>query len=264
MNEIIDLPREKGGEKDRKFVEALARGLDLLRAFNQQGGVLGNQDLARITGLPKPTISRLTYTLTQLGYLTYSKHLEKYQLDVGVLALGYAYTSNLNVRKIAKPYMEKMATQANISVGLTVRERLSMIYVENCRNEKTQALRMDVGSRLPLATSSSGRAFLAGLSDGERHQILSLMEQHSGDHWPAWQESISKAIDEYQEKGFCTSLGDWSKDVNAVAVPLKLLDGRVMAINCGGPKYLISDEMIMQSLGPQLVHVVRDIEATGV
>nr|WP_306671535.1 IclR family transcriptional regulator C-terminal domain-containing protein [Endozoicomonas sp. ONNA2] len=175
------------------------------------------------------------------------------------MSLGYAYTSNLNVRKIAKPYMEKMAAQANVSVGLTIRERLSMIYVENCRNENTQALRMDVGSRLPLATSSSGRAYLAALSDDERQQITSLVEQHAGDHWPVWQESIHKAVDEYQEKGFCTSLGDWS--VNAVTVPLRLLDGRVMAINCGGPKFLISDEMIMKSLGPQLVHVVRDIEA---
>ncbi|WP_373691074.1 helix-turn-helix domain-containing protein [Endozoicomonas sp. ONNA2] len=61
--------QEKGGEKDRKFVEPLARSLDLLQAFSQQGGVLANQDLARITGLPKPTISRLTYTLTRLGYL---------------------------------------------------------------------------------------------------------------------------------------------------------------------------------------------------
>ncbi len=88
MTDIFDAPREKNEEKDRKFIEALARGLDVLRAFSRQGGVLGNQDLAKITGLPKPTVSRMTYTLTQLGYLTYSTQLEKYQLDAGVLALG--------------------------------------------------------------------------------------------------------------------------------------------------------------------------------
>ena len=85
MNEILEYPRLKGETKDRKFVEALARGLDVLRAFGQKGGVLGNQDIAAITGLPKPTISRLTYTLTQLGYLTYSTRLEKYQLEAGWL-----------------------------------------------------------------------------------------------------------------------------------------------------------------------------------
>ena len=54
--------------KDRKFVEALSRGLDVLRAFSQGSVVMGNQDIARITGLPKPTVSRMTYTLTKLGY----------------------------------------------------------------------------------------------------------------------------------------------------------------------------------------------------
>ncbi len=65
--------------KDRKFVEALSRGLDVLRAFSQGSVILGNQDIARITGLPKPTVSRMTYTLTKLGYLSYNQQLEKYQ-----------------------------------------------------------------------------------------------------------------------------------------------------------------------------------------
>lgn len=76
---------DTGTPKDRKFVEALARGLDVLRAFTHGSVVMGNQDIARITGLPKPTVSRMTYTLTKLGYLSYSQQLEKYQLDSGVL-----------------------------------------------------------------------------------------------------------------------------------------------------------------------------------
>ncbi len=123
---------DSSNPKDRKFVEALARGLDVLRAFTHGSVVMGNQDIARITGLPKPTVSRMTYTLTKLGYLSYSQQLEKYQLDSGVLALGYAYVSNLRVRQLAKPYMDEFARRTNTSVGLTCRDRLSMIYVENC------------------------------------------------------------------------------------------------------------------------------------
>ena len=264
MTDIIDLPRKKSEEKDRKFVEALARGLDVLRAFGQQGGVLGNQDLARITGLPKPTISRMTYTLTQLGYLSYSNQLEKYQLDAGVLALGYAYTSNLHVRQIAKPYMEKLAQRTSVSVGLTIRERMSMIYVENCRGDDAQALRMDVGSRLPIITSAAGRAYMAGLPQSEREMILPVIESAAGDKWPKMLEGYEAAMQEYEEKGFCSSLGDWDRTVNAVGVPLKLQDGRVMALNCGGPAYLVSEESALESLGPQLVHVAKDIIASGV
>ncbi len=264
MKDYIDLPREKSEEKDRKFVEALARGLDVLRAFGQQGGVLGNQDLARITGLPKPTISRMTYTLTQLGYLCYSNQLEKYQLDAGVLALGYAYTSNLHVRQIAHPYMERLAKRTDVSVGLTIRERLSMIYVENCRGDEALALRMEVGSRLPLATSAAGRAFIVGLSETERNHILSDLERVGGEQYAEWKKGIDHALEEYEEKGFCTSLGAWDKTVNAVGVPLKLKDGRVLALNCGGPNYVVSEADAVSTLGPQLIHVARDILSTGV
>ena len=57
---------------DRKFVTALARGLEVLRVFTPTEGLLGNGEIAERTGLPKPTVSRLTYTLTKLGYLATS------------------------------------------------------------------------------------------------------------------------------------------------------------------------------------------------
>ena len=54
---------------DRRFVWALARGMEILRAFEPGRGPLGVGEIAALTGLPKPTVSRLTYTLAELGYL---------------------------------------------------------------------------------------------------------------------------------------------------------------------------------------------------
>ncbi len=262
--DMKDLSRSDDKVKDRKFVEALARGLDILRAFSQEGGVLGNQEIAAITGLPKPTVSRMTYTLMQLGYLSYSQRLEKYQLDSGVLALGYAYTSNLKVRKIIKPLMDDLARRTQASVGLTVRERMSMIYVENCRGDTAQGLRMDVGSCLPIATSSAGRAYLASLVSEERGVFLELMARKSGDKWPSLLAGIEEAVKCYEENGYCLSLGDWDRNVNAVAVPFKLQDGKTMCLSVGGPSYLIGADLVVDSFAPQLVHVVRDIVNMGV
>src|SRR5260370_71760 len=82
---------------DRSFVVALSRGLDVLRAFHPNDGLLGNQEIAARTNLPKPTVSRLTYTLTKLGYLTPVPRFEKYQLAPSAMALGYAALANLRV-----------------------------------------------------------------------------------------------------------------------------------------------------------------------
>lgn len=261
---MIDSLRNKSEVKDRKFVEALARGLDILRAFSYGGGVLGNQEIAAITGLPKPTVSRMTYTLMELGYLSYSSRLEKYQLDTGVLALGYAYTSNLRVRQVVKPLMDDLARRTGVSVGLIARERLSMMYVENCRGGNSQSLRMDVGSRLSMETSSAGRAYLASLGEEERCVFLDLLEIKCGDKWPEVSAGIDEAVRSYQTNGYCLSLGEWDKMVNAVAVPFRLQDGKTMCLSIGGPSYLVTAEMVTDSYAPQLVHIVRDIVNMGV
>lgn len=97
----------KKAATDRNFVVALSRGLDVLRAFQPNDGLLGNQEIAARTKLPKPTISRLTYTLTKLGYLTPVPKFEKYQLAPSAMALGYAALANLGVRHLSEPIEKK-------------------------------------------------------------------------------------------------------------------------------------------------------------
>ena len=265
MNDNLEIsPATPATPKDRKFVEALSRGLDVLRAFSQGSVVMGNQDIARITGLPKPTVSRMTYTLTKLGYLSYSPQLEKYQLDSGVLALGYAYVSNLRVRQLAKPYMDEFARSTNTSVGLTCRDRLSMIYVENCRPAETTSLRMDVGVRLPLATTAAGRAYLAAMKDEERAHVLAAIEARNPEQWPEWQTQLEECFEDFRQHGFCLSLGNWDRNVNAAGVPLYLQDGTIMVLTCGAPSYLVSEEKVKNQLAHQLAMLARDIERLGV
>jgi DNA-binding IclR family transcriptional regulator len=68
---------KKAAPVDRKFVTALSRGLDVLRCFGPRDRWLANQDIAKRTGLAKPTVSRLAYTLTKLGFLRYSESTNK-------------------------------------------------------------------------------------------------------------------------------------------------------------------------------------------
>lgn len=261
MTEEIETPENE--TKDRKFVEALSRGLEVLRAFTHDNVTRGNQDIARITGLPKPTVSRLTYTLTQLGYLSYNQDVEKYQLDSGVLALGYAYVNNLRVRQFGKPLMSEFARRTNTTVGLTCRDRLSMIYVESCRPPDVASLRMEAGVRLPLSTTAAGRAYLAATPENERAHLIGEIAKKAGDEWPALEISLNESFREYEEFGFCLSLGEWDRNVNAAGVPLRLADGSIMALTCGAPKFQLPTETLQSSLAHQLVMLARDIESLG-
>ena len=134
---------------DRKFVVALSRGLDVLRAFHPRDGLLGNQEIAARTKLPKPTVSRLTYTLTKLGYLAQVSRFDKYQLAPPAMAIGYAALANLGIRGIAEAHMRKLAEETGGDVAVGARDRLSMMYFAQCRG----ALQLERGTRHRFADS---------------------------------------------------------------------------------------------------------------
>ena len=247
--------------KDRQFVNALARGLEVLRCFRPGEQFLTNAELARRCGIPKPTISRLTYTLTKLGYLNYSEHQAKYRLGAGVLALGYRMLSSLDVRALARAPMLELAEYAQASVSLGTRDRLSMVYIETTRSSANVTLRLDVGSRIPLATTAMGKALLCALPQAERDYLLDHVRQQDGERWPRIKAGIEQAYRDYQDYGFCVSAGEWQGDVHAVGVPTFGAEGeQLLAFNCGGPAFLFSRDKLVGDLGPRLVALVKQLE----
>ena len=251
-------------KEDRHFVTALARGLDVLSAFRARDRMLGNQELARRCGLPKSTISRMTYTLTRQGYLepaSDGKGANGYRLGSAVLALGGAMLARLDVRQLARPLMQDLADSSQTMVTLGIRDRLSMIYVENCRSESALTLSLDVGSRVPLAVSAMGRACLAGCGDSERTELMERIRKFDEKAWPKTRAGIERALAHYREHGCCSSFGDWHNEVNAIAVALRPEGSHsLMAISCGGPGLKLSPKFLMTQVRPKLIALVRELE----
>ena len=259
---LIDPMQEKDEElKDRQFVTALARGLELLRCFTPRESLVGNQELAKKTGLPKPTVSRLTHTLTRLGYLRHLPHSGKYQLEVGVMSFGYAMLSNLSIRALARPLMEEMAGYAKAAVAMAARDRLSMVYLDVVHGEANLTMRRQVGSHLSLHRSAIGRACLAAMPEDEREFILGHIRKRHPEDWPEVRKGLERAFRDYADYGFCLSLGEWQRDVNAVGVALHHESHGLLAFNCGGPSFHLKREKLEDDIGPRLLHMVHNIEA---
>ncbi|MBG5090928.1 IclR family transcriptional regulator [Pseudomonas aeruginosa] len=259
---LIDPMQEKDEElKDRQFVTALARGLELLRCFTPRESLLGNQELAKKTGLPKPTVSRLTHTLTRLGYLRHLPHSGKYQLEVGVMSFGYAMLSNLSIRALARPLMEEMAGYAKAAVAMAARDRLSMVYLDVVHGEANLTMRRQVGSHLSLHRSAIGRACLAAMPEDEREFILGHIRKRHPEDWPEVRKGLERAFRDYADYGFCLSLGEWQRDVNAVGVALHHESHGLLAFNCGGPSFHLKREKLEDDIGPRLLHMVHNIKA---
>jgi DNA-binding IclR family transcriptional regulator len=256
-------PSTKAPKEDRHFVTALARGLEVLACFRSSDQALGNQEIAERCRLPKSTVSRLTSTLTRLGYLSQFEGSNKYSLGTACLGLGSAMLSRMDIRKVARPMMQELADFSGGTVSLGTRDRLSMIYVEHCRSSAAVSLTLDIGSRIPVATSAIGRAWLAVVSEPQRAAFLEQVREIDDLAWPQLRKGIEQALQDHRALGVTCSFGDWQKDVNGIARGFEPGNGMAtMALNVGGPSFHLSREFLLEEVRPRLLRVVEQLENT--
>lgn len=236
---------------DRLFVNSLARGLAVLGAFSRDKVKMSAGDLARSTGLPKATITRLTHTLMTLGYLSVCEDSGKFQLHPRILSLGYPVLASVDRRYAAGPLMQELADASGGTVSLGLRDGLGMIFVERSRHRTVRALPLDIGSKLPLECTAMGRAYFAAADRQEQQAILALYRDSVQDRADAIEASLEDAVDEYARQGYCKAVGTWESDVNAVGVAVSLSSETRAAFNCGGPASVLP-EAGLDALGERL------------
>jgi len=246
------------GANSPDFITALARGLEVLRCFRHGVTALGNLDLARLTGLPKPTISRITYTLTELGYLRYHPDTGKYSPGYGVLALGFGLLAGLEVRELAKASMTELARDTGGAVALGAFDGDAMTYVEAIHGSSALYLRLPVGYRASL-DSAMGRAYLASLPPGACDETMARL----GAAAPPV-DAIARARGELQESGCCFAIGEWQSGINAVAVPFTSITGEgVFVMSCGGPASLLPEPELRTRVAPALRAAIAGLAGTS-
>ena len=252
--------------KDYRFMTALQRGLSVLRVFPAGNRPLGNAEIAAAVGLPKATVSRITFTLTELGYLRYDETSRKYCLGPGVLSLGYSVLAQMEIRDSARPLMRELADYASASVYLAAPDGIEMVYVEACRAATSMVIRLGVGSRLPMINTGIGRAYLAALPDADRAELFEkIATQSEPAEWPAKREAALRAIEDARRHGYAVTIGDWISESNSAGCAVRRADGYpIYAVNVGGLASLVTEERIHADLGPRLVELARLIEKAAI
>ncbi|MGR3425567.1 MAG: IclR family transcriptional regulator [Pseudooceanicola nanhaiensis] len=266
-----DAPRDRARRKrqsgvlsdDRDFVTALARGLLVLEAFSGPGEVwISGMEVADRIGLPKPTTSRLLQALTATGYLHYSAGRRQYRLGAAVLSLGFAARESSSINELVLPHLKELADTYNVHASLTAQDRLDVIQLEVCHSLNTlMTLRLEVGSRIPLAGTATGHALIAAMPEGDLPALFRQLEERHPKHWPEISASIDTGRREVAEQGYTTASASWNTDINGVAAPLVYPSGApVYALACGAPaRHLPAGKQ--RVIGQKLVAIAREVEA---
>lgn len=250
---------------DRPFVSSLARGMSILRAFRAEDKVLGTQAIAERTGLHKTTVSRLLGTLTKLGYLRYMPEFGKYAVSNQVLTLGFAAVGRFGFGELVRSRMEDIAARGDCVVALSVRDRVDMMFVELVRRPTAVALNLNVGSRIPMAESAPGRAYLFAAEEDERAQVFDDLSRLHGDAWDGGKKAgLVSALERMQRQGHSDSFGDWHADHNAIGIPLRdPLTGDIYTLSVGGNAAIVTPDVLRREHLPRLMAAARDISTLG-
>lgn len=246
-------------------VSALDRGLQVLACFREGQLSLSSTELARLTGIPRPTVTRLAATLAHNGWLRQDAETERFTLGAGALVLARAFLSGYDARASAREPMQALADVTGGSVYLAVCDGMEMVLIEACRpRSRMFTARLSVGSRVPLANSALGRAYLCALGPEARAPLVESLRLMRGNEWPALEESFTQSQKDWSSTGVCLSLGHFHSEINSAAIAVRGPDGELLVLNCGGPAHVFDEARLRQQITPELQKLARTLaKATG-
>src|SRR5512141_3227879 len=243
--------RSRADPGDPSFATTLAHGLDVLAAFRNADGPLSNAELAGATGLSRPTVSRLTYTLAQLGYRKRDAK-GRFALGLGILAAAYPVLSALKVRQLARPLMRDFAAYTGGTVSIAMPFGLAFIYVETLRTTDAVTHLPDVGFASSLAPTAVGRALLSLFTREELDAYVAHVKAERPEEADYVQARTLPDVELCKERGFAVSLGEWRREIFGVAAPLyRTASGDCLSVNCGIPSFRFNAEQIERECGPR-------------
>lgn len=241
-------------------VSALARGVTVLRAIAAAERPLSNRELAELTGIPKATVSRLATTLVASGLLRQSDDNERYALGPTTLLLGNAYLKGFDFRMQARLHLAELGEFAGANVNLGVRDGLEILLIDTLRPRSALILsRMDIGSRMDIATSASGRAYIATLPPDQRQALYAEIRVASGAAWPRVHERLKASQEEFERLGFCSSFGEWHPEIHALGFSLQGPRDERYAVSVGGPAYKLPASWLLDTVAPKLLEIRQAI-----
>ncbi|SEO45961.1 IclR family transcriptional regulator domain-containing protein [Trujillonella endophytica] len=243
------------------FVEALARGLDVLACFDAGRRGMSLSEVAAATGLARPTARRLLLTLTELGYVRSGPG--GFEPTPHVLDLGMAYIGSLGLWDVARPHLEDLVGRTGESSSMAQLDGSDIVYVARVSVPKLIALRVEIGTRFPAAQTSQGKVLLAALPP---EQLDGVLDQPSRAGLPTYigatREGLREELVGVRARGWALADEELAPGVRSVAVPVRDGTGAVRAaMNVTVHAAETSTERLLDEHLPRLLRAAGEVSA---
>lgn len=250
---------ENGGLNPRDYVSSLARGLEVLRAFNRTRRKMTLSEVAAETGNTRAGARRILLTLVHEGYAVMDGKL--FDLTPQVLELGFSVLSSKGVWDIARPFIDHLSEELRESVSAAVLDRSDVVYVSGAQYHRVISVGISVGSRFPAHCTATGRVLLAALPEEQLDALLkSTSLTRMTDRTVTDPAEFRRLLTNVRDQGWALVDQELETGLMSIAVPLRSSAGTIVgAINVGAPTVRMGPQYMIDSILPKLQETVGHI-----
>ncbi|HEY7484728.1 MAG TPA: IclR family transcriptional regulator C-terminal domain-containing protein [Streptosporangiaceae bacterium] len=251
----------EAAERGAHFVQSLARGLTVIRAFDAASPELTLSEVARKTGLTRAAARRFLLTFTDLGYVRSDGRL--FALSPRVLELGYAYLSSLTLPEVAEPHLERLVAEVHESASVSVLDGEDVVYVARVPTSQIMRVTISIGTRFPAYATSMGRVLLAGLPKDRLDAYLAgaTLRPFTSQTITSV-ETLRGELERVRVQGWAMNDQELEDGLRSIAAPIRDHAGRVTAaVNIAAPAGRTAADAARRVLLPSLLATAAHIEA---
>lgn len=250
---------ENSSLNPRDYVSSLARGLEVLRAFNRTRRKMTLSEVAAETGNTRAGARRILLTLVREGYAVADGKL--FDLTPQVLELGFSVLSSKGVWDIARPFIDHLSDEIQESVSAAVLDKSDVVYVTGAQYHRVISVGIIVGGRFPAAQTATGRVLLAVQPEESWAEIIQNMPlDRMTDRTVTDPVEFRRILEDVRDKGWCLVDQELEIGLMSIAVPVYNSTGAIVgSINVGAPSVRMTPEMMVEVILPKLQKTVANI-----
>lgn len=240
--------------RERTGVQSVERTLDILESLVEFGTEVGLVEISQGVNLPLATVHRLLGTLIQRGYVKQNPHNRKYSLGFRALQMGHDMRQRFSLRLEARPYLQRLVQTIGESANLAVLDDGEVVYIDQAQSSRILRMFTQVGNRLPVHSTGSGKALLAYLPQ----EIVDGVLRRFGMS-PRTKRTITDAemfraeLTKTRDRGYALDDEEQEEGVRCLAVPVRDASGQVVAsLSVSGPVTRLNDQQV-ETVIPELL-----------
>lgn len=243
------LASELAGESD--VIQVVSRAFDILRCFEGHDVRLGNLEISNRCGLPRSTVSRLTHTLTRMGQLAYLPADQKYRVGPSAVAMSTSLMRGLQVRNLIRLRLQEVAERVPGTIGLVVPDRHHMVYLEYARAEHALGLHSVTGSRIAMASTAAGHAYVAALDEAVGDALIAEISRDDAESGRVLRETVAAGRQSLAEHGYVITSGLWTPHISGIAVPIWSPQYQTfVVVTIGVLSAMFDEQRLSEEIGP--------------